>query len=219
LNTKTLSQIYFDKNCYTQKPSSKDLCYPSNKIKSQKERVFTPFEEFPTAKRDTNIFISRVPENYHSIDIRVINWINSYNSVWCAGIESLKKLVNIKVNVTGCVDSLGQQELNTNLIHQLYGDKWLTLTYQNKYKIVNQANYFPWYTVTSNINKEDLSNKTHFYWMGISEFNEALNYIPDLSNKIHACGLGATYDYLSKVINKNHLEPFYSKKHWEEQIL
>ena len=81
-----------------------------------KKRTFLDFDLFPKSCNKTNLFISRVPNEINSVDPKIIYWVNSFNSVWTAGIQSVKKLSQNGVNVTGCVDGLGQKELHSEFI-------------------------------------------------------------------------------------------------------
>ena len=54
---------------------------------------------------------------------------------------------------------------------------------------------------------EDLSKYSHFYWMSISSFKEALKRFPSIENAEHSCGLGKTFDELNKLY-PNKIKPF-----------
>ena len=52
---------------------------------------------------------------------------------------------------------------------------------------------------------EDLSKKTHFYWMSGSAFKLALDNYPEIIQSQHACGPGNTYKYIKKYIKDDNL--------------
>ena len=106
-----------------------------------------------------------------------------------------------------------------NLFYSLFGDKWLNLTYTNKSNLVQKDFEFAWYSVSDGTIKTqpDLSDRTHFFWMSATEFEDSYKQYPEIKNKFHSSGLGTTYDFIKEKINKENFEPFYSRKDWLEK--
>ena len=199
----------------------KTLYFPRVDSKENKSatshRQLVDFKLFPKLDTDTNLFIARVPNELNKSHIDIINWLKSAKSIWAAGIKTFKKLSALGIKVTGTVDSLGQQELNTHFITKNFGDKWLKLTFSSN-SMIAEKNSFAWYNIDFVEFDKSLLLNTHFYWMSRSNYLFALAQFPELKFKYHSSGLGSSYNFFSANLDSEHYQPFYSIEDWRKSI-
>jgi hypothetical protein len=204
------------------KCTNKELCFPKIDSKDSKstpsKRQLIDFSKFPSLKTDTNLFIARVPNELNSTHVEIIYWLNSAKSIWAAGIKTFKRLSALGVKVTGTVDSLGQQELNNQLIENLFGNRWLKLTFSTDY-LDTDKNAFAWYHIDFAEFDKSILNNTHFFWMSRTNYMFALSQFPELKNKYHSSGLGSSFDFFSTNLTADNYQPFYSIDDWRKSIL
>lgn len=123
--------------------------------------------------------------------------------VWCAGLQTWKKLAARGQWVHGTSDSLGESELP--LIDTLVGRevKMTKLTHTNTPEIAPMSNLATYKLVpkaSASTIAEQFEGKTHFFWMSGSSFDEALKHQPWVREANHACGPGHTYTHLRKTL-------------------
>ena len=157
--------------------------------------------------KNSGLYISR------SSSIETGTVIDLSNVIWTSGIENWFKLARKGIWVNGTSDSLGEEQskpesflkkVNWFLVSHIDSeskDKKLIATY----KLVPEKNI------------EDLSKYSHFYWMSISSFKEALKRFPSIENGEHSCGLGKTFDELNKLY-PNKIKPFLNYEDWLEKV-
>ena len=154
--------------------------------------------------RNSNLWISRdnaLPEGQN---------INSSNIIWTSGVKTWLKLAKKGYWVNGTADSLGEEDPKvSNLTNNR---KWVKFTHsqvKGKYfknpNIPENAKILSTYKLKPLSINEDLSKKTHFYWMSGSAFKLALDNYPEIIQSQHACGPGNTYKYIKKYIKDNNL--------------
>ena len=154
--------------------------------------------------RNSNLWISRdnaLPEGQN---------IDSSNMIWTSGVKTWLKLAKKGYWVNGTADSLGEEDPKvSNLTNNR---KWVKFTHsqvKGKYfknpNIPENAKILSTYKLKPLSINEDLSKKTHFYWMSGSAFKLALDNYPEIIQSQHACGPGNTYKYIKKYIKDNNL--------------
>ncbi len=126
--------------------------------------------------------------------------------VWCAGLQTWKKLAARGLWVHGTSDSLGESELPN--IDTLVGRsiKMTKLTHAEAPEIgpmTNLATYKLVPKASAAAIAEQFEGKTHFFWMSGSTFDEAIKHQPRLRDANHACGPGHTYTHLRKTLGDN----------------
>ena len=199
-------------------PFKKEFSRLENPIKDFYPKLKKDFKLFSRSKindgineiktiKNSGLYISRASaiEKGTSIDLS--------NVIWTSGIENWFKLAKKGIWVNGTSDSLGEEqskpssllkEVNWFLVSHIDSeskDKKLIATY----KLVPQKDI------------EDLSKYSHFYWMSISSFKEALKRFPSIENAEHSCGLGKTFDELNKLY-PNKIKPFLNYEDWLEKV-
>ena len=65
---------------------------------------------------------------------------------------------------------------------------------------------------------ENLSKKTHFYWMSGSAFEYAIEEFPVILEKFHSCGPGNTYEIIKKNVTEDHIKIFLNYEDWKNEI-
>ena len=205
-----------DKRSFT--PFKKEFSRLENPIKDFYPKLKKDFKLFSRSKtnngineiktiKNSGLYISRASaiEKGTSIDLS--------NVIWTSGIENWFKLAKKGIWVNGTSDSLGEEyskpdsflkKVNWFLVSHIDSeskDKKLIATY----KLVPEKDI------------EDLSKYSHFYWMSISSFKEALKRFPSIENAEHSCGLGKTFDELNKLY-PNKIKPFLNYEDWLEKV-
>ncbi len=118
-------------------------------------------------------------------------------TLWASGTRTLKKLVKAGHWVSGSAGSLGHEE-----IKKLNSSKAIQLMVKNE-----KVNVLSHSKATSKIGevtacysretadvKMNLSSYEVFYWNSFFQYETYTNSYPEIKTKIHACGLGKTYD-------------------------
>lgn len=157
--------------------------------------------------KNSGLYISRASaiEKGTSIDLS--------NIVWTSGIENWFKLAKKGIWVNGTSDSLGEEQSNPDSF--LKKVNWFLVSHIDSES--KDKKLIATYKLVPKKDIEDLSNYSHFYWMSISSFKEALKRFPSIENAEHSCGLGKTFDELNKLY-PNKIKPFLNYEDWLEKV-
>jgi len=202
--------------------------------KNKKETLWksvNPSNIFPLNLETYNIFtrneidknIEEVShlKNYNILATRgnVLNRVaqlDSSNNLWSSGVKTWFALASRGFWVNGTFDSIGEdQDPSINFLSK--NKKWLKLTHEDSKEFFIKEK-LPTYRLIRNKINEDLSKKTHFYWMSGSAFLYALEEFPDISSKYHSCGPGNTYEIIKKNVTEDHIKIFLSYNDWKNEI-
>lgn len=198
-------------------------------FKKEFSRLENPIKDFyPKLKKDFKLF-SRSKINDGINEIKTIKNSGLYisrassiekgteidlsNVIWTSGIENWFKLAKKGIWVNGTSDSLGEEQSKPESF--LKKVKWFLVSHidsQSKDKKLIAT-----YKLVPEKDIEDLSNYSHFYWMSISSFQEALKRFPSIEKAEHSCGLGKTFDELNKLY-PNKIKPFLNYEDWLEKV-
>ena len=198
-------------------------------FKKEFSRLENPMKDFyPKLKKDFKLF-SRSKTNDGINEIKTIKNSGLYisrassiekgteidlsNVIWTSGIENWFKLAKKGIWVNGTSDSLGEEQSKPESF--LKKVKWFLVSHidsQSKDKKLIAT-----YKLVPEKDIEDLSNYSHFYWMSISSFQEALKRFPSIEKAEHSCGLGKTFDELNKLY-PNKIKPFLNYEDWLEKV-
>lgn len=183
-----------------------------------------------------------------AISAKLAKKINSKTYVWCAGLETAKKLAQMGIWVHGTNESLGEAE--PTLIELLVASKqaatlaefktlkntikvaWHKFTHETAQEYVDTQTQFQNITASYKILpkkglKEELENeiknKTHFYWASGSQFALMLELFPNILKSQHGCGPGSSFKFIYKKLKEHNLENnlamYMNKQDWYEKIL
>lgn len=143
-----------------------------------------------------------------------------YASVWSAGTKTWKELCKKGIFVNGSSDSLGINEAK-----KFKASKAISLMLKNDHELINLThddgeNQIKTYSRVINQVDAAFSNeivkKDIFYWTSFAEYQTYVDMYPELKTKLHACGLGKTYEqFKSQNIN---VIPFSSMEEFENYI-
>lgn len=137
---------------------------------------------------------------------------NKQNILWCSGIQTWKKLTGRGFLVNGCFDTKGDKEHPEISSLSPATAKWIKVTH-DKGNNVNWAETIHTYKI--NFPKiPALSGYDYFFWSSFSEFEECLKSEASIANKHHSCGIGSTYEKLSKIIPKDKITVFLNHEDW-----
>lgn len=159
------------------------------------------------------------------------SWQNyQFKVVWTSGLKSWQQLAERGIWVHGCSESLGEQEnprIDLVLNHRIC---WLKLSHvegflSGRYDEAESGNQISQeilgtYRLVPEKKGPDLKDKTHFYWMSGSSFQQALkNHQEIILQGYHGCGPGNTYKILSQVLPKERLKIFLNYENWRDMTL
>jgi hydroxymethylbilane synthase len=204
------------------------------------ERFFLPFKKelsrfknpienyYPKSKKDFKLFSrSKIDEGIKEIEaiknsglyisrassIEKGTGIDLSNVIWTSGIENWFKLAKQGIWVNGTSDSLGEEQSKpSSLLKQV---NWFLVSHIDSES--KDKKLIATYKLVPEKDTEDLSIYSHFYWMSISSFKEALKRFPSIENAEHSCGLGKTFDELNKLY-PNKIKPFINYEDWLEKV-
>lgn len=145
---------------------------------------------------------SKINENLFVTSSHCFHNIESYNSIWTAGNQTMRKVISRGHWVNGSAEGLGHHELNnlksSEAIKLMLGDSdWKVMTHDKGESIIGEV--IPSYKhelVDGNL-EEDLMQADIILWSSFIEFNHYTQLFPELKDKQHATGLGKTYQKLS----------------------
>ena len=157
--------------------------------------------------KNSGLYISRASslEKGTSIDLS--------NVIWTSGIENWFKLAKKGIWVNGTSDSLGEEQSPPNSF--LKKVNWFLISHIDSNS--KDKKLLATYKLVPKTDIEDLSAYSHFYWMSISSFKEALKRFPSIKNAEHSCGLGKTFDELNELY-PNEIKPFLNYEDWLEKV-
>ena len=124
-------------------------------------------------------------------------------SVWSSGIMTAKKLVKQGHWVNGSAEGLGHEEISriyqSKAVKMMLGfDSWKVLSHTEAFSPLGEVIACYSREVTNN---DFNTNADVIYWSSFYQYEQYTNKYAQLKNKIHACGLGKTYDqFLEKNI-------------------
>ena len=204
------------------------------------ERTFVPFKEelsklerrvenfYPKSKKDFNLFsrlkiddgISKIEALKNSglyvsraSSLEQGTSIDRSNIVWTSGIENWFKLAKKGIWVNGSSDSLGENQSKPESLGKQI--KWFLVSHDASSS--KDKTLLATYRLKPEKEIEDLSKYSHFYWMSISSFKEALKRFPSLQNAEHSCGLGKTFEELNDIY-PNKIKAFLNFEDWLEKV-
>jgi hydroxymethylbilane synthase len=187
-----------------------DKIYPSNirdyklfsreNIKEKSKKI--------SALRNKNILATRgnVLESKEKID--------SSNILWTSGVKTWFQLAKKGFWVNGSFDSLGESKDNLKFLSD---NQWVKLTHSSSLDFSIKERLFT-YKLTRNKIDENLSKKTHFYWMSGSAFEYAIEEFPLILEKFHSCGPGNTYEIIKKNVTEDRIKIFLNYEDWKNEI-
>ena len=198
-------------------------------FKKELSRFENPIEDFyPKSKKDFKLFSrSKIKEGINEIKtiknsglyisrasaIEKGTSIDLSNVIWTSGIENWFKLAKKGIWVNGTSDSLGEEQSKPDSF--LKKVNWFLVSHIDSES--KDKKLIATYKLVPEKDIEDLSNYSHFYWMSISSFKEALKRFPSIENAEHSCGLGKTFDELNKLY-PNKIKPFLNYEDWLEKV-
>jgi hydroxymethylbilane synthase len=120
------------------------------------------------------------------------------NSVlYASGSRTMKKLISQGQWVNASADSLGHKEIskiNSSIaVRMMTKDvELIVLSHEDAKSEIGDV--VACYKRVVKQEKIDLSSAEAFYWSSYFQYQTYLNQYPEIKDKLHACGLGKTYD-------------------------
>ncbi len=157
------------------------------------ERSEVPFE---ISKEIKGILVSRISayQKFHGY-------------VWAAGIETWKKLAKKNIWVHGCSESLGESELPRLDVLSGTQINWTKLTHKDADPSEMKSIATYQLRLKLDLPAEALKAE-NFFWMSAYQFDLVTNKYPELLQKTHCCGLGQTFNALTKRLAPHGKKPY-----------
>lgn len=130
--------------------------------------------------------------------------------VWCAGLETWKKLAQRKIWVNGSSEGLGEElpEINALCEGPL---RWTKLTHSRS----KNVDFFTSYATYELKEKQlDIPMAEEFFWMSETAFDRAVSLRPEIWQAQHAAGPGFTAQALEKKLGRA-VDVYVNFKHWK----
>ena len=140
--------------------------------------------------------------------------IDSSNILWTSGVKTWFQLAKKGFWVNGSFDSLGEDHDNLKFLSD---NQWIKLTHSSSLDFSIKERLFTYKLIKNKIN-DDLSKKTHFYWMSGSAFEYAIKEFPTIIEKFHSCGPGNTYEIIKKNVTEDRIKIFLNFDDWKNEI-
>ena len=145
----------------------------------------------PSIKDGHNLFVT----SHHCFDALKEA---KFNSLWAAGSRTHKKLAKLGYWVNGSADSFGHEEImslkESKAAQIMLGsDQWSVLSHDKASSPVGEV--VPCYgREVAESAHADVEDCDVFYWGSFFQYQVYTRKYPWIKDKIHACGLGKTYD-------------------------
>ena len=140
--------------------------------------------------------------------------IDSSNILWTSGVKTWFQLAKKGFWVNGSFDSLGECCDNLKFISD---NQWIKLTHSSSLDFSIKERLFTYKLIKNKID-QNLSQKTHFYWMSGSAFEYAIEKFPEILKKFHSCGPGNTYEIIKKNVTEDRIKIFLNYEDWKNEI-
>ncbi len=124
-------------------------------------------------------------------------------SLWAAGTKTMRDLTALGFWVNGSADSLGDDQVKTLMESRALGlmigeDKLINVLSNDEATSTLSEDVIACYRREINKNfsaayKEQILSCEVFYWTSFFQYKTYTEFFPDIKNRIHACGLGKTY--------------------------
>lgn len=145
---------------------------------------------------------ANIPEG-HNIFVTSQYCIDSLNdvsfaSLWASGSRTHQKLAKKGHWVNGSADGFGHEEVSElkeskAVQMMLPSQQWAVLSHTEAISSVGKVIGCYQRSVSEDVDM-DLSDVEVFYWGSYFQYCEYLKRFPQIESKLHACGLGKTYD-------------------------
>ena len=137
--------------------------------------------------------------------------------IWCAGLQSWRRLALSGHWVSGCADQMG--EAYSPEIDLLLGRAYKPLRLTHADAEAGEYQPLATYELEKKPIPEDMASKECFYWMSSTSFDYALEVMPEIATKWHCTGLGKTADHIrNKLGPEGKLAVFYSYANWKDKV-
>lgn len=136
--------------------------------------------------------------------------------VFASGLKTWKKFYNNGVWVHGCLDNLGEEAFEPDVLARGFERIWLTRRGVEGPKTFKTIEV---YDLETSIDPESFKDKDYFVWTSGELFTNCLKNHPELKNKCHFIGMGRSRDALSpSLIDKVEIWPHYTVEQVLEDI-
>jgi hydroxymethylbilane synthase len=155
----------------------------------------------------TDLFVSRataLPEQ----------WKLGDEILWCAGIESWRKLAERGHWVHGCSDGLGERPPEMEALAGRPG-RFTKLTHDRSEEDGTFPLLFTYRLLPKLLSEQDTPPRVDYYfWMSASGFRRALELRPEIRSARHASGPGSTAKAIERILERP-IDVYINYRHWK----
>ena len=180
---------------------------------------------------DNDFLISKIPiqsdkasDNLFVTSSNCFHNVKNYETLWTAGSRSTKALTKMGHWINGSSEGFGDKEIeklkNSKSLQAMINSRtWKVLSHSRASSSLGEV--LPSYSHQINEHLkssklEEIKNADIIYWSSEIQYKEYIKQIPEIKNKLHACGLGKTYEKLKK--HNIEIIPFISMNHMKDKI-
>ena len=149
-------------------------------------------------------------------------WPDGYTArpgqvVWCAGIDTWRRLASRGIWVHGSDESLG--EGGGTALRTLFPrvQRWVKFSHEHGYDSPHSERVAT-YRLERSAPLADLSGCTHFYWRSGAQFHDYLQANPEIRGAWHGCGPGNTFSMIRAAIGEERVRAFLSADVFRQEI-
>lgn len=126
-------------------------------------------------------------------------------SLWAAGTKTMQDLAALGYWVNGTADAIGDEEIQrlraSSAVSTMIDTNapLIVLSNDEAKSTLSEAEVIACYKREINPNvteefKAEILKTEVFYWTSFFQYNAYIYHFPEIKNKMHACGIGKTYD-------------------------
>jgi hydroxymethylbilane synthase len=137
--------------------------------------------------------------------------------VWCAGIDTWRRLSARGIWVHGSDESLG--EGGGTALQNLFPrvQRWVRFSHETGYDSPHSQRIAT-YRLERSAPLADLTGCTHFYWRSGAQFQDYLQANPDIRGAWHGCGPGNTFSMIRAAIGEERVRAFLSADVFRQEV-
>jgi hydroxymethylbilane synthase len=136
--------------------------------------------------------------------------------IFAAGLKTWKKFYTEGVWIQGCLDNLGEDNFEPDVLHTGFEKIWLT---RQGVKGPKSFKTLETYGLETSVDPKTFKNKEYFVWTSGELFANCLLKHPELKKKQHFLGMGRSRDALSTSITEGvEVWPYYTVEQVLENI-
>jgi hydroxymethylbilane synthase len=149
-------------------------------------------------------------------------WPDGYSArpgqvVWCAGIDTWRRLAARGIWVHGSDESLGEGGAAALKLLFPRVQRWVKFSHEQGYDSPYSEKVAT-YRLERCAPLADLTGRTHFYWRSGAQFHDYLQANPEIRGAWHGCGPGNTFSMIRAAIGAERVRAFLSADVFRREV-